>query len=39
MEKNEKLVMVVLRNGMVACVRESEVASTIAADSARDQDQ
>ena len=39
MEKEEKLVTLVLRSGVVACVKESEVASTIAADSARDQDQ
>ena len=40
-EKTEKLVLVriPLKSGGYACVPVSEVASTIAADSARDQDQ
>lgn len=37
--KTEKLILVRLSNGAIACVKESEVTSTIAADSARDQDQ
>lgn len=35
----ERLVLVRLSSGAIACVKASEVAPTIAADSARDQEQ